>query len=155
MLPKLSQTWVKKPSQGKGVAEGWGDSQEGPHKACSMQPSSTETWHQTARVGGRERQRREEGGGRRRSLGSSCSPCQPGLLASLARGGGVLSTRQASGAERTGQGWSLRPVGREGVRRGTHAWVSLSSTQPGYPAICRQTSPGKSPFLLRLMAQPR
>lgn len=60
----------------------------------------------------------KEGGGREEEPGIKLLP-MPGLLASSApcEGGvlrvcgGVLSARQAPGAEQTGQGWGLRPVG--------------------------------------------
>lgn len=112
---------------------------------CFMHPSPTETWHQTTQGGGRERMKAK--GGRRRSLGSSCSQCQ--ACWPPQHGAGVLSARQAWGRAN----WErLGPEACGGEGGGREACLGFLLIAG---AVYCQATPGKGPFLWRLMTQPR
>lgn len=90
-----------------------------------------------------------------RGPGIELPPCQ-----AHRQGWGLHLPNGPLGAEEVGQGgWGLRSAQRPegGEERGETFWrVSLSSVQPASPpSNLLPDIPGKSLFLLRLMAQPR
>lgn len=122
-----------------------GDPQQSLTIVRFMEPSPPETWHPL--VGERWEKRCGEGG-----VGSSAPVPRP-----LAWGGGLVCPVGLVGQRKLAgpRSAELGPAPRGGGWGGEAFWgVSHLCRLPVHPAICCQTSPGKSLFLLRLINVP-